>query len=387
MSGWAAVRLVIAREFITRVRTRTYRVSTLVMLLSIGAVLVLPKLLGATSFTVGVVGSQAHAVAESARAEAHLAKITITVRTLPDNAIARQQAGRGTVNAALTSDGRIVTRQYLPDQLKPFLLGAVQQAELDSRLRRAGVDPQLLAVPPPPVESLRPDSPAAEQRRNISRLGLILLFGQLIGYGTQVAFGVGEEKSSRVIEVLLATIKPLHLLVGKVLGIGLVGLLQLTTVSVAAAGFATRTGTIDVNRSTVATIGQLLVWYVLAFGFFAFLYAAVASTVSRTEDVGQVTTPLSTLTMGCLLLGLYAASNPTSALTSVLSYLPPFSPLVMPPRWAGGETALWQVLTSMAIMMLAIAGVAWIGARIYRGSILRIGTKVRLRDALTAARH
>lgn len=387
MSARAAVRLVVVREFTTRVRERAFRISTVVMLLSIGAVILLPKLLGATSFDVGAVGPQARAVVESARAQADLAQVTVTVHTLPDDAVARAKAGRGDLDAVVTSDGEVVTRQFLPDQLKPFLLGAVQSAALQRQLRSAGVDPRLLAVPPPVVHSLRPDSAAAEQRRGIALLGVILLFGQLLGYGSQVALGVVEEKSSRVIEVLLATVRPLHLLVGKVIGIGLVGLLQLTMVSTVAAGFAARTGTIDLNASTVATIGQLLVWYVLGFTFFAFLYAAVAATVSRTEDVGQVVTPLSTLTMGALFLGIYAGSNPTSTLTQVLSFLPPFSALVMPPRWAGGEVALRQVLLSMAAMVVGTVGVAHLGARIYRGSVLRLGSRVRLRDALVASRR
>ena len=387
MSGWDAIRLVIAREFSTRVRERAFRTATLVALLSIGVVIALPKLLGATSFDVAVVGPESRAVAEIARAQADLADITVEVHVVSDDATARREARSGDVDAALTTDRTIVTRQSLPGTLKPFLLGAVQQAELTDRLTTAGVDPQLLAVPAPTVESLRPDSDAAEQQRTVALLGVIVLFGQLFGYGTQVAFGVTEEKSSRVIEVLLATIKPLHLLIGKVIGIGLVGLLQLSLVGAAAAGLASRTGTIDLNAGTVGAIGQLLLWYVLGFAFFAFLYAAVAATVSRTEDTAQVVAPLSTLTMGALFLGLFAASNPTSTLTGVLSFVPPFSALVMPPRWAGGEVARWQVLASMAVMVVVTVGVARLGARVYEGSVLRLGSRVRLRDALAASRR
>jgi ABC-2 type transport system permease protein len=270
-SSWAAIRLVIGREFTSRVRERSFRTSTLFILVIIGAVVALPNLVGLTRFTVGVVGESSQHVVESARAQAKLAKVTIKVKLLPDDATARAEAGRGDVAAALTSDGTILTRQFVPDQLKPFLIGAVQDDALQQRLKQANVDPTVLAIPPPKVVALRPDSGDAQQRRNLAFAGIMILFGQLFGYGMQVASGVVEEKSSRVVEVVLSAIRPRQLLAGKVIGIGLVGLFQLGIIGAIGAVAAARFGQLDLTAATVATFGQIGVWFLLGFAFFGTL--------------------------------------------------------------------------------------------------------------------
>jgi ABC-2 type transport system permease protein len=382
-SSWEVVRLVVAREFFTRVRERAFRTSTLVILLILGAVIVLPNLAGLTRFTVGVVGDDARQVVESAKAQAELAKITVNVRQLPDDATARAQAGRGDIAAAVTSDGTILTRQYVPDQLKPFLLGAVQDAALQKKLRGANVDPNLLAIPPPNVVSIRPDSESAQQRRNLAFIGIMVLFGQLFGFGTQVAMGVVEEKSSRVVEVVLSAIRPVQLLVGKVIGIGLVGLLQLGIVGAVGAVVANRYGMLDLTTGNLATFGQIGVWFLLGFAFLGALFAGVGATVSRQEDLQQAMAPLATINFASVFLGIYASQHPTTVLTTVLSYVPPFSPIVMTPRWAGGGVPTWQVLLSMGIMVVSTVVVARVAARLYQGAVLQLGARLALRDAFS----
>jgi ABC-2 type transport system permease protein len=383
MSSWATVRLVVGREFRTRVADKAFRTGTIIMLVVLGAILALPTLVGLTRFTVAVVGPQSHAVVATAKAQAKLAKITIAIKDVPDDATARAEAGKGDVAAALMSDGTIVTRQYLPDQLEPFLLGAVSDAALQQRLAEAHVPPSLLAPITPKVESLRADSDTAKQRRSVAFAGITVLLSLLISYGTAVAAGVVEEKSSRVVEVILAAIRPRQLLIGKVIGIGLVGLLQLGILAVAVGVGATFSDAIHLDAGTLATFGQIGVWFLLGYAFYAALFAGAAATVSRSEDLQQVLTPLGTLSFASFFLGIYASQHPTATLTTVLSYVPPFSPLVMTPRWAGGEVPAWQVLIAMAIMVVATGLISLLGARLYEGAILRIGAKVRLRDALS----
>ena len=385
-SSWDAIRLVIGREFTSRVRERAFRTSTLFILLIIGVVVALPNLVGLTRFTVGVVGEPSRQVVESARAQAKLAKVTIKVKVLPDDATARSVAGKGDVAAAVTSDGTIVTRQFLPDQLKPFLIGAVQDATLQSRLKKAHVDPGLLAIPPPKVVSLRPDSDSAQQRRNLAFAGIMILFGQLFGYGMQVASGVVEEKSSRVVEVVLSAIRPRQLLAGKIIGIGLVGLLQLGIIGAVGAVVATRFHQLDLNAATIATFGQIGVWFLLGFAFFGTLCAGVAATVSRSEDLQQAMGPLGTLNFASFFLGFYASQHPTSTLTAVLSYVPPISPIAMTPRWAGGGVPVWQVLLSMAIMVASTVVIARVAARVYQGGVLQMGARLGLREAFARSR-
>lgn len=386
-SSWSTVRLVAERELRTRLRDKAFRTSTLIMIVALGIAVVLPSVAGLTRFTVGVVGPQAREVVVAAQAQAQLAKVTITIEELPDDEAARERAGSGDIAAAVTSDGAVVTRRFLPQQLKPFLLSAIASTELEDRLESAGVDLTLLAPVEPRVESLRGEGASDGRSRDIAFFVILGLLGVLYSYAIQVALGVVEEKSSRVVEVVLSAIRPRQLLVGKILGVGLVGLLQIAIVGTLAGAAAGVTGRIELDSSTVGTFAQVGVWFLLGYALFAAAAAALGATVSRQEDTQQVLTVLTAVLMASYVLGFYAWQHPTTALTSVLSYLPPFSLLVMTPRWAGGEAQLWQVGLSMAVMVAAILLVVRLGARVYEGAVLRLGAPVTLREALSAGRR
>ncbi len=216
---------------------------------------------------------------------------------------------------------------------------------------------------------------------------MLLLYFQLIGYGVWVALGVVEEKSSRVVELLLATLRPWQLLAGKVLGIGLLGLGQLVLTGLVGIAAAFGTGAVDVPSGIAGVAGQVLIWFLLGFAFYACLYAALASLVSRQEEVQNVTAPLSVLLVGSFFLAIGAQSSPDSGLVRVTSIVPPFSTMVMPIRWASGNVPLWQVGLSMLLMLIAVVLLIRLAGRIYAGAVLRSGPRVRIREALSAGKE
>lgn len=209
----------------------------------------------------------------------------------------------------------------------------------------------------------------------------ILLYVVLLVYGQIVASGVVEEKSNRVVEILLATVRPRHLLFGKVIGIGLVAMLQLVLLGAAGLMAVARTKVINLPTIGVTAVASGLLWFVLGFLLYALLDAAAGSLVSRQEDAPAVVSPLSMLVVGTYLAFFWVIANPDNAAAIGLSILPPFAPILMPARMATGDASAWQVLVAVVLILLAILAVNAAGTRIYTNSIIRVGARVSLRDA------
>ena len=201
--------LVARREIVERTRERSFFIGTLVTIAIVAAVVVLPSLFGgsgAAEVRVRAVGPEAMRIARAAAAADKPFDVRIVlVGSKPD--------------ITLRADG-MVRQGGTP----PGGVAALQAASARLRQIGAGVDPKLLDPPPLPVRTIDAN---AEDRQGFAFIALIVLYGQLITYGIWVAMGVVEEKMSRIVEILLATIRPRELLTGKVLGIGIVGLAQL----------------------------------------------------------------------------------------------------------------------------------------------------------------
>ncbi|MGB2950573.1 MAG: ABC transporter permease, partial [Rhodococcus sp. (in: high G+C Gram-positive bacteria)] len=215
----------------------------------------------------------------------------------------------------------------------------------------------------------------------LSLAAVFILYAQIIGFGMYVAMGVVEEKSSRVVELLLSTVRPLQLLWGKILGIGAVGILQLALYGVAGVGAGLATGVLTVTGTAISVFVGTLGWFVLGFAFFAVLYAAGGSMVSRQEDVNSTTMPLLVLIMAMFFAAFYSVGDPESTLSNVLSWIPPFSAVMMPLRIAAGVAPLYQIVGTVLIMAATTAALAVVAAKIYQRSILRIGKTVTWREA------
>lgn len=379
------VRLVATREFVERIRERSFLVSTAISALILLAVIVLPQLLGGSGPSrVIVTGEDAVAVADAVHRQAQAAGLDVTVVPATDPATDRQKADDGDVDAML--DGSTVVAKTKPDPaLLAVLDAAYRQVAGAAALSAAGIDPtqvaRALAVPPLQVTTATPTDTAADQRTTIAFVATIVLYGQIVGYGFWVAVGVVEEKASRVVEVLLATVRPRVLLTGKIVGIGLLGLVQLLLLGAVALVAGRLSGGLDLTADAVRVLGVVVGWFLLGYAFYAAVFAAAAARVSRQEEVQNVTTPITMVLLVSFLAGIYAANAPTSTLTQVLSVVPPFSALVSPPRVAAGSMPLWQLALAVALMLLAVVGLVRVAARLYEGAVLRTGARVGLREA------
>jgi ABC-2 type transport system permease protein len=195
---------------------------------------------------------------------------------------------------------------------------------------------------------------------------------------------VVEEKSSRVVELLLSTVQPWQLMAGKVAGIGLVGLVQIVIVAAGGAIAGLATGALTISASAAAgTVVWLVVWYLLGFFSYALVLAAASALVSRQEEIAGVVTPILMLLVVPYVLGVsILPAQPDSSLIEVLSLIPLFAPTLMPMRLAFGGVPGWQAGLAVVLVMLLIPALVWLSGRIYRNAVLRTGARVRLRDAL-----
>jgi ABC-2 type transport system permease protein len=258
-------------------------------------------------------------------------------------------------------------------------VAAIQAASARLRQIDAGVDPKLLDPPPLRVATTDPE---AEDRQGFAFIALIVLYGQLITYGIWVATGVVEEKTSRIVEILLATIRPRELLAGKVLGIGAVGLAQLLFIGAVGLLIASASGQVDVGARELSALPILLAWFVLGYALYACAFACVGALVPRQEDIQSTATPVMLALLGSFVLSFNAASDPDSGLARVLTFIPTSSPLVVPTRLIAGSVPAWEVLVSVLLLLAAIGGLIVVAGRVYGNAVLQTGTKVGLRAAL-----
>lgn len=387
-------RLVARREIVERGRDRGFLISTGVTL----GIVLIAVLIGSLSvnknktpsFTVGFAGPLA--AQEQAYAQAHAAdyKLKLTSTLVTDEAGGERLVDAGSLDALVSPSG-IAVKTSLDTTLGALLNVSSTTVQAYQRLQAAGLDPaevaRAAAVPAPATQVLQPKDPNSGERRGIALIGSILLFAQLIAYCTWVAMGVVEEKSSRVVEVLLAAVPSRSLLAGKVFGIGVLGLAQLFLTVAVGLGVGTATGALHLSTTAFQAAGIVVVWFVLGYAFYASAYAAVASRVSRQEDLQSATQPLNLLIMIGYFAVFPAASHPDAGWVKTLSLIPPFSILLQPLRIAGGDAAWWQSAVAVVLMLLLTAGIIRAAARIYENSVLRFGSKVTLRSAWASSRE
>jgi ABC-2 type transport system permease protein len=389
LGSTALVRLVAAREISARVRDKNFIISSIVILVLLLGTLGLQVALnsGGEQTRVGVVGDVA-TLEPALEAQGQALDVDVVVVGLDDEAAARTAISDGDVDGVLVAEEaaapELLVEQSAGGPLQAVVQGAVAQLALADQLAQAGVTS--LDVPEVTVTALDPQADENGQRVVVAIIGVGVLYGLLILFGQFVAQGVVEEKASRVVELLLATMKPWQLLAGKIVGLGLLGLAQIVAVAAIGVGGALAFDLVDIPGELVGTALSVVVWFVLGYAFYAAIFAVAASLVSRQEDLGTVVMPTTLVLVVAFIVGIQAASEPDGALAVLTSYVPGLSPLVMPVRQAAGDVALWEIGLSVVLMLVAIAVIVRLGGRVYAGALLRTSGKTKLREALKAER-
>jgi ABC-2 type transport system permease protein len=389
-------RVVAARDFSVRLRDKGFAISTgiTVTVLSI-FILLRAYASGPDSFDLAVVGDRA--VADRAAAIAERAGIDLTVVPLRDGGAVAGALRDGRVDAALIGGHEdvlegVATLRVLRDV--PSLLDQVVQAaaiatRIDDALEDADASPDTVEAlqdqHPVDAAPILPPDPDRDTKAAVALAAVLVLYGQLFGYGVWVATGVIEEKSSRVVEVLLSTIRARHLMAGKIAGIGTLGLLQLILIAIFAVTLATVTGAIDIPADSLSAAALTVGWFVLGFSFYAALFAVAGALVSRMEELQNAIVPINLVVFASFFISIGAVDDPDSGIAKVASLLPISSALAMPVRMVLGSATAWEIVASLAIVIGSTALLIPLAGRVYAGAILRTGARVKVRDAWRAA--
>lgn len=389
-----AVQLVAAREVTTRLRSKAFRISTAVTLILLIGFAIVMKFVGhSADATIGLTGPST-ALEQPLKASSTSIGQNLDTKSVPDEAAGRAQVSDGSLDALLVVDGnrlRVVVKKNLSDNLRNAFNVLASQLTLSQEIKRLGGDPAKVAADvaqaKPEVTSLEPPYPYQPQQLAIGIIAGILIYLSLMINGQSVAQGVVEEKSSRVVELLLATIRPWQLMAGKVAGIGLVGLIQMAIIGGVGLIAGKVIGVLTISASAaLGTVIWLVVWFLLGFVTYSLVFAALAALVSRQEDVGGVTTPaLMFVVLGYVLGISILPGDPGNRLCEVLSVIPVFAPTMMPMRLAMGGVPGWEAALAVLLALITIPALVWLSGRIYRNAVVRSGARVKLKDALRPA--
>ncbi|MEV0011046.1 ABC transporter permease [Streptomyces sp. NPDC047973] len=374
--------LVYGREVSARLTSKGYFAGMLIMVVLVGGIVLGMSYLGAPK-TLHVAACGASSV-KPAEALDH-----IEISSCSGMKAARAAVADEDLDAAMVVDhgkASVLVRGDSDQRAQDVAATMARTWALDKAYKEQGVDSarlaQSLSGSQPRVETIG-DSVQGKQIGAAVSL-VIVLFMQIIGQGSLIAQGVVEEKSTRIVEVLLSTLTPLRLMIGKVAGIGTAAVLQIVVLVGALVGARALGG----GQSSIvpggAAVVSLLVWFLLSFALFAGLFAAAGSLVSRPEDLQSVMMPVMVLALLPVGVAAAAVNDIDAPWVQVVQYLPPFSGVLIPLQAGVGNISVAQQLSAAAVMLIAVAGCMWMASRIYRASILRIGATVRWRQALAA---
>lgn len=354
-----AVWLVAEREILSRLRSKAFLISTAVVVLVCLAAAVISGFTYARQTAPVAVA----ATADVAPLVADLPALELT--RVPDRAAAEQLVRDGMVAAAVVADEsplgyRVVADESVPTQVL-FALARTPEVELLN----------------PPV--------AGSDLSLVVGVGFGLMFLMAASlFGTTIAQSVIEEKQTRIVEILLAAVPDRALMAGKVVGNTLLALAQVVLFLSIGVGGLAATGRFDLASGLGAPVLWFAVFFLLGFVLLAALFAAAGAMVSRQEDIGATTFPLTMLIVAPYML--VVALHDNAAAMAVLSYVPFSAPVGMPLRIFLAQAQWWEPLLAIALLAATCAAAVWLGARIYSNSLLKMGSRVRLAEALRGGR-
>jgi ABC-2 type transport system permease protein len=348
--------LVSNREITVRLRSKAFRISTGILLLGVLASIVIGSIVSANAepTKVAVQRSVINALPD-------LRQFAVT--DVNTRAEAEKLVRSGAVEAAIVSNSTV-------SKLGITVIGL--------HSRPAAVVAAVSVAPDVTLLDAPKKNPLLVYLVSLG-FGLVF-FLSAVTFGSTIAQSVVEEKATRVVEILMSAIPVRTLLAGKVLGNSILAFGQIALIAILSG-----VGLLVTGQSTLlGTLGPSIIWFVVffAFGFvlLASLFAAAASLVSRQEDMASVTSPVTMLVMVPYLLVILFNDNPI--VLGIMSYVPFSAPVGMPMRIFLGTAEWWEPLLSLVILLVSTAFMIAIGSRIYENSLLRMGGRVKLREAL-----
>ena len=378
-----------------RARSRAFLVTMGITVLLVAGVLPLiaSELGEEDPAQIAVVGVVPEGFTEAVLTTAEALDLTVEVQPRVDLAAAERDLEEGSLDVILINGSQMVWARSEHPRLAAALTGALQalaRQEVSAELGLTESETaQILTPSSPESRVLTPPDPEEIPRAIGAQAGTFVLYLSILIFGQFILLGIMEEKQSRVVEVVLSRLSPGRLLAGKIVGIGALGVVQIVVLgaSVLLVASLIQIPDVELPSLSLGIIVRVLLWFFLGYSFYAALYGGMGATVSRQEDAqGSAMIPTLLIVPG-LFVSLLALEDPDSLLSLVGSLVPFTSPMVMPVRMAVSEVPVYEVALAVVILIGSIYTVVIAAGRVYRGAVLEIGQKVRIRDAWrTAAR-
>ncbi|MCU0304692.1 MAG: ABC transporter permease [Thermoanaerobaculales bacterium] len=435
---------IMRREYLERVKTKAFWISTLLVPVFLGAVMIIPAWLaarGGGAFTVGVLdftgrfaepirlelddligrqssiaaaaleqsevvpGEQAETIGEIAN-DPILELELVELATDGDPEAARERAKQGVQDGAY--DGLLVLPATLPDegqaeyvspnvstfQMLSVLERSVNNVMVADRLTTAGLDPEAVGELTRRVDlkTLKLGAKGQETHDQgqgflVSYVFMMIIYMTVLMYGIYVMRGVLEEKASHIVEVIISTVKPFELMLGKILGIGAVGLTQfllwsalMVAISAPGAASALGMGSLELPAVPAVQIVFFVVYFVLGFLLYGTLYAGIGAAFDTEQEAQNFQGVITMFLIVPLVLMMYILNQPDAPLSVALSLFPFFTPMLMFLRMTLTQVPAVQLLGSVVLMTATIVAAAWVVGKVYRVGILMHGSKPKLKD-------
>lgn len=405
----------IRREFVERVRTKWFWVATLIGPLFFAAIMVVPVLMARSGGIrhIAVVDDTRTGFGERVAADLSTSRSFRAHRVAAelgvlDSLTAEVEAKRLDGFLILPSDvvetGRAEYRGSNVSSMQAVedLQRGLNRLIVKARLEREGVNPAVvdraqirILLDTKKISRGRTTSESAGGSFIMAYIMAVLLFMAILLYGVNVMSSVLEEKTNRIMEVLVSSLKPFEMMLGKVLGAGAVSFLQFLIWALSARLLISQRGSLlrmmgvqgeassggfQMPPIPASTIAVFLTFFLGGFLLYSAMFAAVGAMSRNEQEARQAQQPITFLLMISYLSIFGLTNDPSSTFSRTLSLIPFTSPIAMPVRWTAGSLPMGELLLSVGILIAGIAGVTWIAARIYRVGILMTGKRPTMKE-------
>ena len=386
------VMLVARREIVTRMRQRSFQVITALSIAGVVGFIIFAGIKGGEvrSYDIAVTPRVSSALRTQISGIAEVLSSTVHVDEVPDRDAAADAVRAARADLALIGTDEIILNRGVPEQdISPrgrFVIAISEAVRLHAGLAAQGLNPEeasaALNAPPPEVTALEP-APPQTRGRATTQVGLVLIYLMIIQHPMSILTSISREKGTRLVELLLATLRPSQLLGGKLIGMGALALGHASLLGTAAlaAGFAVGSQAAASFNFDVVTVGWLLVWMLVGLALYFALYAVAGSMVGRDES-----NPTSPVFM--VVLAAYFAANITVAggdvawYAPILAFIPFTAPFMVPALLGLDALPTWQAFVSLGISTASIPLVIWGAAAVYSAAVVRTGQKTRWSEVL-----
>lgn len=389
------------REIREHGRSKSFLITTAVTFLLVAGLVIVPGLIGGdtSEYTVGSVGEGNEPIVTAAEQLGNASdepdaepSVSIELQEFDSVEDAETAVDEGELDAILVDGSEVIVESvggFGDSPLLSLLQQGAASVQLETIVAEGGQEAadviEVMTSDPLETTTLSGQEAGDETRGAVAYAGLLLLYLAVLLYGNWMLAGVTEEKSNRVVEVLLSSVKPWQILAGKIIGIGTLGIAQFAGTILIALVALNLTDALELPSLDAALVINLIVWFILGFLLFAVLYGAAGSLVSRMEDAQNVAFPMSMIAVAGFFVSIAALSDPDGTAAVIGTFIPFTAPFVVPVRAALEAIPAWQYIASVVITIATIVGLVLVAGRIYAGGLLRFGTRVKLRDAWRSA--